>query len=283
MRFLVRLLVPTLVAAALALVALVVLVAAFQERVVWQPPARGPAGAPPTTVARRIAYAADDGQPLHGYVVPGVGERDAERDRVVIAFHGNAEVAHDRIGWASAVAARTGWTVFVPEYRGYAGLPGTPTYAGSQADARAAHAVVRDSLGVPAERIAIHGFSLGTAVATELASEVRPAVLVLEAPFTSARDMARSGVLLPARLLWRWIARVHFDTRTRVADLDAPVWVAHGARDMIVPVRMGRAVHAAARVRGEYVEVAGAGHNDLPSAGGARYWDWLARALAAPD
>ena len=271
-----RLAVLTLLAAAVALVAIVALVAVFQERVVWQPPARGSAGAPPPELARRIAYVAADGQPLHGYLVqPADG-----RDRVLIAFHGNAEVAHDRLGWASAVAARTGWAVFLPEYRGYAGLPGAPTYAGSQADARAAYAVARDSLGTAPERIAIHGFSLGTAVATELAHDVRPAVLALEAPFTSARDMARAGVLLPARLLWRWIARVHFDTRARVAELEAPVWVIHGRSDMIIPVRMGRAVHAAARVKGEYVEVPRAGHNDLPSAGGERYWRWLEAALA---
>ena len=271
-----RLLVLTLLAAVAAIVAIVALVAVFQERGVWQPPARGAAGLPPPEVARRVAYAAADGQPLHGYLVGPAGAGA----RVLIAFHGNAEVAHDRLGWASAVVARTGWSVFLPEYRGYAGLPGAPTYAGSQADARAAHAVVRDSLGVPPARIAIHGFSLGTAVATELAHEVGPSVLVLEAPFTSARDMARAGVLLPARLLWRWIARVHFDTRARVAELDAPVWVIHGRDDMIIPVRMGRAVHAAARVRGEYVEVPRAGHNDLAATGGERYWRWLAAALA---
>ena len=271
-----RLLLLTLLAVAAALVAIVALVAAFQERVVWQPPPHRPVGDPPEEGGRRVAYAAADGQPLHGYLVaPADGN-----GRVLLAFHGNAETAHLRLGWAREVARRTGWTVMLPEYRGYAGLPGAPSYAGSQADARAAHAVVRDSLGVPPERIAIHGFSLGTAVATELAHEVGTPVLLLEAPFTSARDMARAGVLLPARLLWRWIARVHFDTRSRVAELDAPVWVIHGSRDMIIPVRMGRAVHAAARQRGGYVEIPRAGHNDLVDAGGAAYWRWLEGALA---
>lgn len=271
-----RLLVLTLLVVVAALVAVVALVAVFQERVVWQPP-RGPAADPAAPDVERVTYAARDGQPLFGYVAAA----PRWNGRVLIAFHGNAETASYRVAWAREVAARSGWTVLVPEYRGYAGLAGAPTYAGSQADARAAYAVVRDSLGVPPERIGIHGFSLGTAVATELASEVGPSVLVLEAPFTSARDMARAGVLLPARLLWRWIARVHFDTRTRVAALDAPVWVIHGSADVIIPVRMGRAVHAAAQNRGEYVEIPRAGHNDLVDAGGAAYWRWLGRALAA--
>jgi fermentation-respiration switch protein FrsA (DUF1100 family) len=179
------------------------------------------------------------------------------------------------------VVRETGWTVLLPEYRGYGGLPGLPSYEGSQRDAHAAYAWARDSLGVPPGRIAIFGFSLGSAVAAELASEVQPPVLVLQAPFTSARDMARIAGTWPVGAIWRWIARVHFDTRARVAVLDAPVWVIHGGSDGVVPARMGRAVHAAARQPGAYVEIPRAGHNDLPEAGGGRdYWRFLREALA---
>jgi pimeloyl-ACP methyl ester carboxylesterase len=79
------------------------------------------------------------------------------------------------------------------------------------------------------------------------------------------------------------VARVHFDTHARVAALDAPVWVAHGLVDLIVPARMGIAVHAAARRPGELLLLERAGHNDVVEAGGARYWAWLARALGVTD
>jgi len=270
------------VALGLAVALFVVVVALawrYQERLVWQPPGGGAGWTAGASGVREVRYAAADGQPLVGYLVAPPGPAGGDGP-VLVAFHGNAETAAWGIGWAREVAARTGWRVILPEYRGYAGLPGAPSYEGSRLDARAAYDWVRDSLGVPPARIGIFGFSLGSAVAAELASDVGPAVLVLQAPFTSARDMARVATAWPVAAVWRAIARVHFDTRSRVARLDAPVWVAHGDADRIIPARMGRAVHAAARRPGELLLVPGAGHNDVADAGGAAYWAFLARALS---
>jgi hypothetical protein len=243
----------------------------LQERIVWQPPRRA---AYPSGEARRIDYRSDDGQPLFAFVV---GE-PARAPGVIIAFHGNADLAVWTVPWAAEVQRRTGWAVMVAEYRGYGGLPGSPDYLSSQRDARATYRVAREQLGVDARRIALYGHSLGSAVAAELASEHAPSVLILEAPFTSARDMARR-MLAPVAAAWSVVARVHFDTRSTVAALDVPTWVVHGERDGVIPVRMGRAVHAAARIPGELLLVRGAGHNDVRDVAGDAYWEWLRRAL----
>ena len=264
---------------ALTVVFVVVLVAMWrlQERIVWQPPRLA---VYPSGEARRIDYASDDGQPLFSYLVGDPSRAPG----LVIAFHGNADLAAWTVPWATEVHRRTGWAVMVAEYRGYGGLAGSPDYLSSQRDARATYRFAREQLGVDARRIALYGHSLGSAIATELASEHAPSVLILEAPFTSARDMARR-MLAPAAVVWSAVARVHFDTRSSVATLDVPTWVAHGERDGIIPVRMGRAVHASARVPGELLLVPGASHNDLRDVGGDAYWSWLRRALesAAPS
>ena len=261
------------IAAGLYLV-LVLAVWRLQERVVWQPPRLAVA---PEAQARRIEYAADDGQRLLAYLV---GE-PARAAGLLIAWHGNADLAAWLVPWAAEVERRTGWAVLVPEYRGYGGLTGTPNYLSSQRDARAAYRVARERLGVEASRIGFFGQSLGSAIATELAAEHPGRVLVLQAPFTSAHDMARATLLLPFSAVWGTIGRVHFDTRARVATLDAPVWVVHGERDGVIPVRMGQAVHAAARSRGGLLIVPGAGHNDVEQVAGEAYWAWLERALGA--
>ena len=260
----------------LATLYLLLIVAAWrwQERIVWQPPRFAVPAAPG---ARRIAYAAEDGQPLHAYLV---GD-PARATGLLIAFHGNAELSVWNVPWAAEVARRTGWAVLLPEYRGYDGLSGAPSYQGSQRDARAAYRLAREQLGADSSRIALFGHSLGSAVATELATELAPAALVLLAPFTSARDMASAMRVLPHAALWRVIGRVEFDTRTKVSALEVRVSVAHGDRDVVVPLRMGRAVHAAARRQGELLVVSGAGHNDVASVAGEAYWSWLARALAS--
>ena len=263
-------------AVALAGVALITLwLWRHQERVVFQPPGlRVDAPAP----ARRVVFRAADGHDLFGYVVAPASPSET----VVIAFHGNADMAAWTVPWARELMDRTQVTVFIPEYRGYAGIPGSPTYNSAASDALGALSYVRDELRP--ERIVLFGHSLGSAIATELAFHMNadsPEALVLQSPFSSARDMAARMFVPPIPWLWRQISRVHYDTRATVAQLDAPVHVAHGTRDLQIPARMGRLVFHAARRPGTLLLVEGAGHNDVADVGGERYWTWLGGAVRA--
>jgi uncharacterized protein len=244
----------------------------FQEHVVFQPPG----GVPPQQVAaRRVVYRAADGVQLFAYVV---GDCTAD-GTAVLAFHGNADLARWLVPWATVVVRETGACVILPEYRGYDGAEGTPTYAGSAIDAHAAFAFARDTLGVPRERMVFFGHSLGTAIAAELASAEPPRTLILQAPFSRARDMAARMFLPGLTAFWRVVSRIHFDTIERVRTMRSPVWVSHGDRDIIIPVRMGREVFAAAAVKGELLIVPRAGHNDVADVGGRDYWRWLKAAV----
>ena len=283
--------------AASAFVALTVgvgLVWLRQERIVWQPPRVGPGDRQTPPGVERVDYVADDGQPLFAYVVRGRAPRGGGREPgaratpgrggVLFAFHGNAEIAAWTVPWAREVARRTGYTVVLPEYRGYAGLPGSPNYDCSRRDAHAAYSAVGAAVGIDPGAVALFGHSLGTAVATELAEDLArvgapPRALVLQSPFTSAKAMARIVISEAVERWWMRISRVHFDTEALVARLDVPVSVAHGQLDLIIPVRMGRQVHARARRPGELLLIGAAGHNDVAESGGPRYWEWLERAL----
>ena len=253
--------------------ALAVMLWSQQERIVFQPP--GPPH-PPGRGARRLDFAASDGQPLFAFLV---GEQP-DSNGLVIVFHGNADLAAWQIPWAEEVTRRTGRLVLLAEYRGYGGLGGAPTYAAGHLDAQTTYAVARDSLAVPADRIVLFGHSLGSAIAAELAREVTPEALVLVAPLTSIREMARRISPTAPLLHWLRLVRVHYDTEAIVRSLDAPVWVAHGTRDRVIPFEMGQRVFDAARHKGELLVVEGADHNGLVEAAGEAYWSWLTRALA---
>jgi pimeloyl-ACP methyl ester carboxylesterase len=248
----------------------------YQERVLFQPP-HGVRDGP--VQAERVAYRAADGAELFGFLVG-----NCQRPRVaVIAFHGNADVSRWGIPWATRLAGETDACVLLPEYRGYDGIPGGPTYASSALDAEAAMDYLTLRFAVAPADVVLYGHSLGSAVAAELAARANPRALVLQSPLTTARAMAaRLGVPGIARL-WRLISRVHFDTPMRVRSLRAPVWVSHGDRDAVVPVRMGREVFAAAENKGELLVVRGAGHNDVAEIGGDAYWSWLARAVESGE
>ncbi len=248
----------------------------FQEQIVFQPPSGVAAS---DVAARRVRYLSDDGVELFAFLV---GECESDLP-FVLAFHGNADLARWFVPWATQVAREADVCVMIPEYRGYDGLSGVPSYAGSAQDARAGLTFVRESLHVAPERLIYYGHSLGTAIAAELAAATPPRSLVLQSPFSSARAMSRRLFVPGVSIFWELISRVHFDTSARVAALDVPVSVSHGDKDLIIPTAMGREVFAAARRPGELLIVPGAGHNDVPEVGGRAYWTWLVRALHAGD
>lgn len=246
-----------------------------QERILFQPPSL----LEEPVVSGRVTYEAVDGQLLTGFIIGDPGAAAG----VLLCFHGNADLAVWQLDWARQVERHTGYAVFLAEYRGYMSLSGSPTYVSTKLDARAAYDHLRIAFGVDRTRVAFFGHSLGSAVATELAEVHPPRALVLQAPFSSARAMARLIVYPPVVLVWRAISRIHFDTQRAVSELDVPVSVAHGKRDRIVPVRMGIEVYQAAKKKGEFLIVEQAGHNDVPQIGGEQYWQWLDKALQQPD
>lgn len=252
---------------------LIALAWTFQERIAFQPPG-GPW--PDPVGVSRVNYSAADGQRLFAYVA---GD-PAATGNVLIAFHGNADLAVWQTDWANEVVRRTEVPVMLAEYRGYMGLGGRPTYRGSQLDASAAYLFARDTLGIPASRIAMFGHSLGSAIATELALSHPPGALLLQAPFTSARDMSgRMTGYQPGNGLWRLISRLHFDTGAGVSRLEAPVSVSHGGHDRLIPLQMGEAVFASAKQKGAWLLVPDAAHNDVGLKGGDAYWAWMRKAL----
>ena len=269
-----------LAAVAVVLAAAVVfvgLIAAFQEKIAFQP--QGPPY-PQVDPALQVAYAANDGRRLLAYII---GHPDSTHG-ILLAFHGNADLASLQVDWAEEAATHTGMAVMLAEYRGYGGLSGKPSYPASQLDADAAYAYARDSLHIPPNRIAFFGHSLGSAVAAELATRHRPFALLLQSPFTSARDMA--GMLIghrPGWFMWNLVSRIHFNTIDIVRQLDVPVSVAHGEQDGLIPIEMGRQVYDAAQVKGQWLSVPGASHNDVEVRGGESYWRWLTTSLSLRD
>ncbi len=91
--------------------------------------------------------------------------RDDSRPTVIL-FHGNGEDFTQRAHIALEMI-EAGYGVLLAEYRGYAGNPGTSGEAGLYADARVAYAFV----AARSAFIVLHGYSLGSGVATQLASE----------------------------------------------------------------------------------------------------------------
>lgn len=183
---------------------------------------------------------------------------------VTLFFHGNAGNLTYREPHFREIAA-AGSSILMPDYRGYGKSDGRPTEHGLYADAGAAYDYLLKA-GYGPGQIVIHGESLGTAVAVDLASRRLCAAVVLEAPFTSARDVAQTvlPVIGPA-LIWG------FNSREKIGRVHAPMLFIQGERDEIIPLRLGQGLYAAAPEPKSFWIVPGAGHNDIVEAGGAAY------------
>jgi fermentation-respiration switch protein FrsA (DUF1100 family) len=239
-------------------------------------PERDKIPAPPADLggeARAVRFSGESGK-LTAWVIPPPPPADSTR--WVLILHGNAgnlatpgRPEHDR------QLHDLGLGVLAPDYRGYGESEGKPSEAGLYADARSAYDFLRDSLRIPPNRIVIYGHSLGSAVATQLATSVDAAGLILEGSFTSVADL---GQEIYPWLPVRWLSRNRFDSKGRIGNLRMPLLMIHGRNDMTVPLAQGRRLFAAAPEPKAFLEVPG-GHDDAFETGAEAYEAGIRRFL----
>jgi fermentation-respiration switch protein FrsA (DUF1100 family) len=157
-------------------------------------------------------------------------------------------------------------------YRGYSGSTGTPTEKGLLIDGLAAYDWLKTK-GFKDGDIVIHGHSLGTGVATYVASQRPARALILEAPFTAASDVgAERYPFIPVTFLMK----DKFLSRERIKDVHMPVLIAHGDKDSVIPFAEGERLFALANEPKTFVRMHGSEHNTLTRDGVyPYYWKFL--------
>jgi fermentation-respiration switch protein FrsA (DUF1100 family) len=205
-----------------------------------------------------------DGVRLHAWFV----RRDGTR-LVTLFLHGNAGNVTHRIPHIREIVA-AGSSILIPDYRGYGKSGGRPTEEGLYIDSETAFTYLLGQ-GYRSKQIVLHGESLGTAVAVDLAGRRPCAGLVLEAPFTSASDVA--GTVLP--VLGPMLVR-SFDSIRKIRWILKPKLFMQGDRDEVIPLRFGQSLYAAAQEPKAFWVIDGAGHNDIIETAGPQYRERLA-------
>lgn len=208
---------------------------------------------------QEVELETEDGNRLLSWHWPG------DRPLTLVYFSGNGGNRADRLEWARDFH-RLGYGLFLLEYRGYGGNPGTPTETGLYRDAQAALDWLARN---PGRKLAYLGESLGSGVAVEMATRAAPAGLIIQSGFSSAADVGQHRYpLLPVDLLMK----DPFDSLPKIRGLSCPLLAIHGDRDRTVPLSLGRALFDAAPEPKEWLPVPGAAHNDVSGVGGQSYW-----------
>lgn len=211
-----------------------------------------------------------DGARLIAWSSPARGDQPT-----LLYFHGNAGNLAGRAARFNRYQA-LGFGLLMMSYRGFSGSTGRPSEAANVADARLAYDKLVKS-GVPPGKIVLYGESLGSGVAVQLASALPVGAIVLDAPYTSVIEMASlTYPYLPVRPL----LLDRYESDRHIARVKAPLLVLHGERDAVIPVRMGRTLHAAAMEPKKLALFPDGGHVDLDDHGAvAVVVDWLAATL----
>lgn len=206
-----------------------------------------------------------DGLKLHGW-----WKEAPESNLVTLYLHGNAgNVSHRGSHLVEITAA--GSSVLVLDYRGYGKSEGKVSERGFYTDAETAYRYLRDKGYGPA-RIILHGESLGTAVAVELAARIPVGGVILEAPFSSAGDAAGRVVPVLGPLVVRG-----FNSKEKIPHINAPLLIIHGDADRVIHIDLGRALFEAAVEPKEFWTIPGADHNDIIESAGIEYGTRLKR------
>src|SRR5436305_12702621 len=173
------------------------------------------------------------------YYVPGI---HPPPKRLWIAFCGNGSLALD---WTTILRQYppNGDAFLLIDYPGYGKNGGYATLASTRASADRALKALTERLGTDEDHLTLCtiGHSLGAAVALDFAAHHKVQKVVLIAPFTTLREEA-------ATMLGGWVARLlieSYDNRANLAEAAkvnpaARIAIFHGARDQVIPVRMGR-------------------------------------------
>ncbi len=157
--------------------------------------------------------------------------------------------------------------VVMCDYRGYGRSDGEPSVAAIKADALRLYDHVTTDLEVSADRLVVHGHSMGSLVATWVASRRPVAALVLESPLTDVEDLLDR--------MTPWLADMFISFRIdpalaaerngpRLAKVRAPILMLVGADDPVTPQAMAEDLHRHAPVGARLVVIADRSHNDLP-------------------
>ena len=211
-----------------------------------------------------------DGVQLRGFRYEGSNPNQP----AVLFFNGNG-MTIDRSSPLYAELARIGPTVYVYDYRGYGFSTGKPDLATFRTDGLR----IFDTLvaTIPNHRVVIYGYSMGTTVASYIASQRSITALILAAPIASAAE----ELPVYGRLIGfdsKYLA-THKPSQEAVeifgeAELikhsEAPLLVLHGTEDFLIPLNQANEVVAASPSRQkELFEVPAADHNqtvDVPDA-----------------
>ena len=175
----------------------------------------------------------------------------------ILYLHGNAGNLQ-RWGEYAVDFTQLGYDILMIDYRGYGKSTGSPDELKLYEDA----ATVLDwaKFNTPFFRLIIYGRSLGAAIASHLAVDRTPDLLILETPFDELK-----GVVYPPLqpVLALFPQRYFFSNKQNIPKIKCKKVIFHGTDDWIVPLFSAKKLRPLLRIEDRFFIIEGGGHRNL--------------------
>ncbi|MGB5387599.1 alpha/beta hydrolase [Eudoraea sp.] len=193
-----------------------------------------------------------------GAVLNGIHFKQEQPEGVIVYYHGNAG---DLTRWGNIALffVEKNYDVIIMDYRTYGKSTGKLSEESLFNDGQLFYEYALkhyDESG-----ITLYGRSLGTGIATWVASQNTPFRLILETPYYSLLDLGKNRFpYLPVQ----WFLKYPLKTYEYISEVSCPIAFFHGTEDRIVPYNSGlRLFNSVAVDKNTFFSIKGGQHNNL--------------------
>lgn len=177
---------------------------------------------------------------------------------VILYFHGNAGDL-SRWGFVAEYFVEKQYDVLIMDYRTYGKSTGKLSEKALYSDAQYCYEYLKEHYNE--NEITIYGRSLGTGIAAYLALKNKPKQLILETPYYSIKDVAKSRFpMFPAETLLKY----KLPTYQYLQEVSCPITIFHGTEDKVVPYKSAKKLfEASPKALTTFITIDGGNHGDL--------------------
>jgi uncharacterized protein len=176
---------------------------------------------------------------------------------VVLYFHGNMDNVSHYVQFVPSFT-KHGYEVWMMDYPGYGKSTGDVTEQRFYSDALLLYKMAEKQFKT--DSIIFYGKSLGTGVATELASHAGGKRLILETPYYSITSLAADRFpIYPAGTMVNY----KFPLNEFLPYVQIPVTIFHGTDDEVIPYSNAEQLKTLLKKTDEFITIEKGMHNDL--------------------
>jgi hypothetical protein len=176
---------------------------------------------------------------------------------LILYFHGNTRSIK---GWAKYARDfyRYDYDVVLVDYRGFGKSTGQRSETKMLDDMQFVYTSLSNQYSE--NHMILYGRSLGSGFAAKLASDNNPRFLILDSPYYNFQKVVERFIpILPLN----YVLRYHLRTDKWLRKVNCPVYIIHGTKDWLIPIRHSERLQAINPRKITLIRIEGAGHNNL--------------------